>query len=765
MPPPDYNRVRKVVPPGGVAAAPTPMTPEERAYLDQMKASREPWSSYLPRTAKDIGTNLYNTGKAFLPTALGGEGAVGITDIAKGAAEAAYDAGTLPGDALTGRVQLFDPMTGLPTDEAVQRSTDFAGTVTLSAGAIPAEANALRMGASTPAETNPPRQGPLLHPQKRPDGYYSKAEKALLSWPQQAGTAEQFRAFLEKNGVKKPEIEAMGLDKLTGKVDKTQLLAQLARNEPRITVETTNSFESDTMPGGTNYRMLNVKWENPDITYGMIPYRYIPHQLPDNTLVYARLKDDVYTGADGQAKKVLRVEELQSDWAQQGKGKWALPADPKRIKMEKVPLDNLPDELVKRRTKQIKEDPSIEPQLRELARAIIAEGKKRGDTTATFYRVDGVNDNGWSILGSGDTFTPEELLKEGRDTFGEQLKTEGSSIIPLDAVQEMLWNEQFGQAPAPYVSQGSAGIVPLALKEILKQAAQGGQDEIVFAPGKVHANRWAENDPKRAAGLTDFYDNILPKEVGAVLKDLEKETGIEGLKGDVEDRPFIKARDNGPDVTNPQQNMLRWYQNQGTNQLIQLLDFPIKKPPGDYTDATDKMAYIRQLAEYTDSVDKFKDLQSSVFTQVEAIKMDFVRGNSIDYSVAQRGEHYNNKKIEYEEKVAKLQARIDAIENKPNTEMTEGDFDSLNILYDMKDKIQIDLDFVTNGLEAMKMAHKLAKHWEKNVYQPHNPNQPKAMVIKLTPELRDYINKNGLPRFAKGGIVDLAIHGAHNAFA
>lgn len=54
-------------------------------------------------------------------------------------AKSAWGAFTLPGDVYAGRV---DPL----SDEAVQRSADLAGMVTLGAGAIPAEANSIRSG-------------------------------------------------------------------------------------------------------------------------------------------------------------------------------------------------------------------------------------------------------------------------------------------------------------------------------------------------------------------------------------------------------------------------------------------------------------------------------------------------------------------------------------------------------------------------------------------------------------------------------------------
>lgn len=108
----------------------------DQAYQNQS------WSDW----AGDVGQNLYNTGMSFLPTALGGRGEVGLSDIAKGMYESGKSAATLPGDVLTGKTKVFDPTSGGLTDEVLRRGSDFTGFMTLGAGAIPAEANTLRMG-------------------------------------------------------------------------------------------------------------------------------------------------------------------------------------------------------------------------------------------------------------------------------------------------------------------------------------------------------------------------------------------------------------------------------------------------------------------------------------------------------------------------------------------------------------------------------------------------------------------------------------------
>jgi hypothetical protein len=112
--------------------------------------------------ASDAGRSLYEAGKSFLPTALGGRGEIGLTDIAKGVYESGKSAATLPGDVLTGKTKVFDPASGNLTDEVMGRGMDFTGFMTLGAGAIPAEANTLRMGMKGAPKAPEPTQQPAV---------------------------------------------------------------------------------------------------------------------------------------------------------------------------------------------------------------------------------------------------------------------------------------------------------------------------------------------------------------------------------------------------------------------------------------------------------------------------------------------------------------------------------------------------------------------------------------------------------------------------
>jgi hypothetical protein len=66
-------------------------------------------------------------------------------------AKSLYSAVTLPGDVYQGNVSMYGA-DGRTNPEVINRAADLAGTVTLGAGAMPAEANSLRAGIKRPVQ-------------------------------------------------------------------------------------------------------------------------------------------------------------------------------------------------------------------------------------------------------------------------------------------------------------------------------------------------------------------------------------------------------------------------------------------------------------------------------------------------------------------------------------------------------------------------------------------------------------------------------------
>lgn len=110
--------------------------PEEieagRRYALEQGLANQSWSDW----AGDVGANIKNIATGFLPTALGGRGDVGLSDIVSGAASSAKEGFMFPGRAASGEVRLFGE-TGRPTEEGIKGGLAFSNLATIPAGVRP----------------------------------------------------------------------------------------------------------------------------------------------------------------------------------------------------------------------------------------------------------------------------------------------------------------------------------------------------------------------------------------------------------------------------------------------------------------------------------------------------------------------------------------------------------------------------------------------------------------------------------------------------
>jgi len=201
--------------------------------------------------------------------------------------------------------------------------------------------------------------------QLSPVGLYSHAADVVQKFPQMRGTPQQFKAMLTKQGVKPDEFKYSNYDQaFAGKpmVTRDELAQHFNASVPPVQ-ETTlggaphhdydgllthsgseapTKFHSYTLPGGTNYRetLLHLPpkygtWTNGDpVTaediatphgrdtaarvagYSDDTYSSSHWDTP-NVLAHLRMSDRALPGG----QKALHLEELQSDWGQQGREK------------------------------------------------------------------------------------------------------------------------------------------------------------------------------------------------------------------------------------------------------------------------------------------------------------------------------------------------------------------------------------------------------------------------------------------------------------
>jgi len=348
-------------------------------------------------------------------------------------------------------------------------------------------------------------------------GLYSHAAEQAAALPQERGTPEQYRGMLLNRGVKPAELEWSGFDDAFAnkpQVTRDELAEHFRTNMPdlyetqyggsenggesynqmrdrhaqenrelflniglaqahgtpyegetstqminrhaeeRANLKDQAYHEDYTIPGGENYREVLVQhnafggFEGVQGHFGGTP----------DIIASLRLKDR----EDTDGNKLLHLEELQSDWAQQGRKKGF--ADDAAAKHQAAReeynsfIDRLSEMETQRRIDALKEaQPDFDFENNDQSlRAMIDDNVRRHPHTIA------------RNLG---------LL----DEFG-QLR---------DAYNEAQDNDQYRKLPAKAAYVGKTDDwVDLGLKRALLEAAKGDYDKLAWSPGDVHADRY-----------------------------------------------------------------------------------------------------------------------------------------------------------------------------------------------------------------------------------------------------------------------------------
>lgn len=247
---------------------------------------------------------------------------------------------------------------------------------------------------------------------------------------------------------------------------------------------TTTKYDSYTLPGGENYRELLLtlprsNFEKPDAS-GQVPFSNAyrsSHWDEENILAHVRFNER--TDADGN--KVLFIEELQSDWAQEGRKKGFAGG----VEEAEAALKKFTDDLVAK------------------------------------YGIDG--------------------LAEGKDTTEE--KAEFARLSNAVSVAKR------GVPTAPFVGD-TKGWLNLALKRMIRYAAENGFDKVAFVNGEQSSDRYDLSkqissiayDPQEK--LLDAWDHNRRKVLRREITDesqLEELVGKEVAKR-LLDQPLVKGK-------------------------------------------------------------------------------------------------------------------------------------------------------------------------------------------------------------------------------
>lgn len=234
-----------------------------------------------------------------------------------------------------------------------------------------------------------------------------------------------------------------------------------------------------TEDGGENYREMLLTNDNykgdpelPKLSDDDYPmnarlksFNATGHYDEDNIIYHVRLKDR--EAADGG--KVLYIEELQSDWAQRGRKLGFYDPDARDAETVKAEIVD------------------IEKQKFELAQKIAPDELQNGYPNMSDYELADVSPEYKKLM------TQEKKLNKELN-IGRSLPR------------------------GPFV-QSTDKWSTLAVKRLLRYAAENSYDYIAITPGRVQADRWNNE------GLADFYDNILVKNFNNALKKVDTPQG------------------------------------------------------------------------------------------------------------------------------------------------------------------------------------------------------------------------------------------------
>jgi hypothetical protein len=321
-------------------------------------------------------------------------------------------------------------------------------------------------------------------------------------------------------GYKAQEAEDRGLQALVNlpKMERAQFMEALKAKPPvtplpRDTQE--DHHEGFTLPGGTNYREILLQHPRSAERFPGVPQHF---GGAPNILASVRTKDR--TGPDGE--KILHIEELQSDWHQQGRDKgYTSPDAAKRVKD------------AERAHRELKQ------QLQEAKQnAAYAEA---GLSDPTTKRMRDLN--------------PEmnQRLEAAKIRHNDSIMELMPQVMKAEAKHQDLLHQSYKTVPdAPFKKSWHE----MALKKMIHHAAENGYDSIAITPGAEQADRYGlarhisglsyqpddqhfhAFDPKGDIAIREYgasperVSQLVGKELTQKLLTAPKQNGIHILQGD-----------------------------------------------------------------------------------------------------------------------------------------------------------------------------------------------------------------------------------------
>lgn len=301
-------------------------------------------------------------------------------------------------------------------------------------------------------------------------GFYSPIDKLAAELPRTKGTGAEFMTELSKRpGYKPQEAQDRDLQTLMAlpkmareeflaklkakpapKLEETTLADSILRN-PGLNVDPDSppQYDVHTLPGGTNYREILMRMPHDEKRAKEFRDPASGHWDVPGVLAHVRAKDRV--GPNGE--KLLHIEEVQSDWHQQGRDKgYATPEA-----LQELRAAELRHQKLKQQLDQAKASAEYAEHSLSRKEPLFQQPDVRARFDATRIRH---NNEIMDLM-------PQVLKAQAEvQDIGHKL----NNVVP-NAPFKKNWHE-------------------LALKKMIHHAAEQGYHGIVITPGQEQADRY-----------------------------------------------------------------------------------------------------------------------------------------------------------------------------------------------------------------------------------------------------------------------------------
>lgn len=302
-------------------------------------------------------------------------------------------------------------------------------------------------------------------------GFYSPIDQLAAQLPRTKGTGAEFMTELSKRpGYKPQEAQDRELQTLMAlpKMERAKFLEALkAKPAPQLEESTLaksilknpglnvlpdepTKYEDYSLPGGSNYREILLRMPHNEQRAKEFSDPSSGHWDQPNVLAHVRAKDR--TGPNGE--KILHLEEIQSDWHQQGRDRgYATPEGLQQFKAA---------QLAHRRLKE---------QLEEA---------------------------------KGNSANVDKKLSSGMPLYQDpevRQRMEAAKVEYNNSIMDLMPQVMKAQAEAQDLGHKLNNVVPnapfkknwheLALKKMIHHAAANGYDSIAITPGAEQADRYS----------------------------------------------------------------------------------------------------------------------------------------------------------------------------------------------------------------------------------------------------------------------------------